>query len=439
MCQPTFGDVRRPSLWTFGTRAKCADVRPQTAAVYPGRVSRANQGRRESRFVNSNAREFDLVLFGSTGFTGGLVAKHVAARARPDLRIALAGRRADVLEKVRAALMAAHPDRAPIGIVTADVSDSASLERMTARTRALLSTVGPFGDYGAPLVAACVAQGTDYLDSTGEHAFVREMIARHGETARHRGVRLIFACAFESVPTDLGVFFTVQQLPSDKPIDIVGHMAFRGVFSGGTERSAIKDFATERPRPEEYTVERDGRRCKLHKGRIHRSHIARAWVTPYDSLDPHHVLRSAAALDRYGPRFSYTHLLIYPNFAAMLVLLGVLVTTVLLARVGPMRALLLKLVKAPGQGPTAAQMASGWFRLRMDAQCDGQHVATEVSGGDPGYGATSMMLGQSALCLLEDAELLPKCSGAVTPAQAFGDRLIARLQANGMQFRVLSA
>src|SRR5688572_16346028 len=209
--------------------------------------------------------------------------------------------------------MAAHPERAPIGVIAADVGDSASLAGMAARTRALLSTAGPFVDYGEPVVKACVEQGTDYLDSTGEHAFVRSMMERYGEAARQRGVRLIFACAFESVPTDLGVFYTVRQLPEGKPIEITGHMMFRGVFSGGTERSTIEDLASERPPAEEFSYTQGERRGAIRPGRIHKARAVDAWVTPYNSIDPHHVLRSAAALERYGPQFTYTHLLMYPS------------------------------------------------------------------------------------------------------------------------------
>jgi saccharopine dehydrogenase (NAD+, L-glutamate forming) len=387
--------------------------------------------------LNSNAREFDLVIFGATGFTGGLVAKHVAAHARPELRVALAGRRADALNALRDRLIAAHPGRANIGVVVADVSEPASLERMAGCTRLVLSTVGPFVDYGEPVVSACVARGADYMDSTGEHAFVRDMIRRHGEAAHRHGVRLLFSCAFESIPTDLGVYYTLQQLPEGKPVDIVGHMAFRGVFSGGTERSAIKDIVAGRPGSDEYAWQHAGRSAKLQLGRVHKAPAVGAWVTPFDAIDPHIVLRSAAALERYGPRFTYTHLLVYPNLPALLGLSAGLGAAAFLARAAPLRKLMLKLAKQPGQGPTEAQMAAGWFRVRFDAQCEGERWTTEVSGGDPGYGATSMMLGQSALCLLEDGEALPGCSGVVTPAQVFGDRLIPRLQAHGMQFRVL--
>jgi short subunit dehydrogenase-like uncharacterized protein len=394
----------------------------------------------KSRSVNSDAREFDLVLFGATGFTGRLVAAHVAAHARPDLRIALAGRRSDVLTALRDRLLVAQPARAAIGVLIADVSDPEALNRMAASSRAVLSTVGPFVDYGEPLVRACIAQGTDYLDSTGERPFVLSMIARHDEAARHRGVRLIFSCGFDCVPADLGVYYTLRQLPAGQPIAIASYLSFRGSFSGGTERSAIKELASQRPNADVYAYQQVGRSGTVIEARVHRASAVNAWVSSYfDAVDSNIVLRSAAALEAYGPRFTYTPHLMYRNLFFLLFLMSVGKSVARLARCSPVRALLLKLVKSSGQGPTQQQMDAGWFRVRFDAQAGDRRVMTEVAGGDPGYGATSMMLGQCALCLLEDRAALPVCSGVVTPAQAFGERLIERLQAHGMHFRVVTS
>lgn len=387
--------------------------------------------------MKSETREFDLVLFGASGFTGGLVAQHVAAHAGPGLRIALAGRRAATLNALRERLVAEHPTRSHIGVIVADVSDPASLARMAASTRAVLSTVGPFVDYGEPLIKACVEQGTDYLDSTGERPFVLSMIERYDAAARARGVRLIFACGFDSIPADLGVYFTVKQLPPGGPVTIASYLSFRGVFSGGTERSALKELAAQRPAADAYAYA-DAERCgRVIKGRVHRARSI-GWVTPFfDAVDSNIILRSAQALDHYGPRFTYTPWVVYPNLLVMLLLMLVSSIAGALARSALVRTLMMKLMKPSGQGPTPEQMAKGWFRVRFEAESGKTRVSTQVSGGDPGYGATSVMLGQSALCLLEDREHLPQCNGVVTTAAAFGDRLLERLKAHGLQFQVL--
>jgi short subunit dehydrogenase-like uncharacterized protein len=389
--------------------------------------------------VASEAREFDLVLFGASGFTGGLVAQHVAAHARTDIRFALAGRRTEALDALRERLLNEHPER-EIGVIAADVSDPDSLTRMAARARVVLSTVGPFSDYGEPLVRACVEQGTEYLDSTGERPFVLDMIARYDELARRRGVRLIFACGFDSIPADLGVYFAVQQLPAAEPLTIDSYLSFRGVFSGGTERSAIMEMSAARPGPDAYTYSEAGRSGQVQKGRAHRAQSVDAWVASFiDAVDSNIVLRSAKTLERYGPRFTYTPWVVHSDPVVMLSLMGIGATAGFAAKVAPLRGLMLKLVKPSGRGPTPEQMAKGWFRMRIDGRSDTTQVtvSTEVSGPDPGYGATSVMLGQSALCLAEDRDMLPARSGVVTTAAAFGDQLIARLQAHGLTFRVL--
>ena len=382
-------------------------------------------------------RPFDLVLFGASGFTGGLVAQHVAAHARRDTRFALAGRRPEVLHALRERLLAAHPNR-EIGVIVADVSDPTSLTRMAASTRAVLSTVGPFSDYGEPLVRACVEQGTEYLDSTGERPFVLEMIDRYDELARARGVRLIFACGFDSIPADLGVYFTVQQLSAAEPIAVDSYLSFRGVFSGGTERSAIMEMSAARPGKDAYAYAEAGRSGRVLEGRAHRAKSVSAWVTSFiDAVDSNIVLRSAQVLEGYGPRFTYTPWVVHSSLPVMLALMAVGKTAGAAAKIAPLRALLLKLVKASGQGPTPEQMAKGWFRVRFEGRSDSQRVTTEVAGPDPGYGATSVMLGQSALCLLEDGDILPPLAGVVTTAAALGDALIQRLQAHGLTFQIL--
>lgn len=394
----------------------------------------------------SEQREFDLVLFGATGFTGRMVARYLAEHAPAHLRWALAGRSRDKLEAVRSELRAGSgaggagavaadvPD-----LVIADVSDPASLAALAARTRVVLTTVGPFIDYGEPLVAACVSAGTDYIDSTGEIEFHRQMVERYDAAAVERGVRLICACGFDSIPTDLGVYYTVRQLPSDKPIAIEGYMAFQGVFSGGTQASAIKSLAGRLPEPDDYVLERDGRTARILKARFGRESSLSAWVTPFETVDPPIVLRSAAALRSYGPAFTYTHHMVHPSFMAAFIVVFVIGLTALMARVAPLKRMLLKGIKPSGEGPTQAEMDAGWFRLRLKAECDGQQLTTQVSGRDPGYRETSMMLAQSALCLIEDRASLPDCAGLVSPAEALGDALLARLQASGMRFETLSS
>jgi short subunit dehydrogenase-like uncharacterized protein len=384
------------------------------------------------------SREFDIIVFGATGFTGGLTAEYLAAHAPPELRWAIAGRSQQKLDALKARLSAQHDRCRALGTVVASVDDDASLQAMAARTRVLLTTVGPFIDYGEAVVRACVEQKTDYIDSTGEPNFVQGLLARYGESARQANVRIVSSCGFDSIPADLGALFTVQQLPADRPIALSCYVRMQGVFSGGTERSAIKSLAPSSEAPAPSVLELPGgRRARLVTPKTRHDAALGGWTSPLPTIDASIVLRSAASLPQYGPDFSYAHHVVHASFLHMFVAFWVFGGLALLARFAPMRALLLKLVKQSGQGPTEEQRSRGWFKHRFIAECDGKTVQTEVSGGDPGYGETSKMLAESAMCLALDGAALPARAGVLTTAEAMGDVLIARLQRAGLSFQVM--
>jgi short subunit dehydrogenase-like uncharacterized protein len=387
-------------------------------------------------------RPYDLVLFGATGFTGGLTAEYLARHAPAGLRWALAGRNPAKLAAVRDRLADIDAAMADLPLLTADATDAASLRAVAESARVVASTVGPYVHHGEPLVAACAAAGTDYLDITGEPEFVDLMYVRHHAEAVRTGARLVHACGFDSIPHDLGAWYTVKQLPSDTPITVDGFVRAGGRFSAGTYHSALTAFsrtgemsraAKERkavePRPE-------GRRVRAVPGRVGRSKEIGMWAVPLPTIDPQVVRRSAAARPEYGPDFRYRH------FAAVKRLPTVLVSGVGFAgliglvKLPPTRRWLLGRL-ASGQGPTAEQRAKSWFRVRFLGSGGGRRVLTEVSGGDPGYDETAKMLAESALCLACDD--LPATAGQVTPVTAMGDALLDRLVKAGITFRVLDA
>lgn len=390
--------------------------------------------------VQEEARQYDLVLFGATGFTGGLTARYLATHAPETLRWALVGRNPTKLEAVRQRLAAVAPEAPVPDLLEADAADGAALARVAGSTRIVVTTVGPYALYGGPLVAACAAAGTDYLDLTGEPEFVdRVWIENHAEAER-TGARIIHCCGFDSIPHDLGAYFTVQQLPEGVPLTVNGYVRMGGTFSGGTFHSAINAFARGRqtmaaakerrraePRPQ-------GRQIHSAPARIRHQESLGGWTAPLPTIDGGIVRRSAAALDRYGPDFTYGHNFIARNPATIAALAGGTGIVALLAPLPPTRKLLLK-IKSPGEGPDEAERERSWFRVRFVGEGGGKRVVTEVSGGDPGYGETSKMLAESALCLAFGD--LPQCAGQVTTAQAMGDVLLTRLQKAGIAFRVL--
>ena len=385
-----------------------------------------------------SVRAYEVVVFGATGFTGNKTAEYLARHAPKTLAWAIAGRSAQKLAEVKARLVSIDPVWEKVGVLQASVDDAASLSAMAAQTRVVLTTVGPFIDYGEPLVKACIAEGTDYVDSTGEPFFVQMLQARYADAAARANVRLVPSCGFDSIPADLGVLFTVQQFPPGAKVSISGYIKLKATFSGGTEQSAIKSFvppkdAVTPPPP----VASNGRRVRLVTSKVKRLPELGGWSAPLPTIDGPVVLRSAASLDRYGPDFSYSHNVIHVSALALLVAGLVFGSLAVLVQVSFIRNLLLKLVKKSGEGPSDEQMEKSWFSLSFIAESDGKTIRTEVRGGDPGYGETSKMLAESAMCLALDSWRLPERAGLLTPAEAMGDVLIARLKGAGLQFNVL--
>ncbi len=304
----------------------------------------------------------------------------------------------------------------------------------------MISTVGPYVRYGEPLVAACAEAGTDYVDLTGEPEFVDLMYLRHHATAVRTGARLVHACGFDSIPHDLGALFTVEQLPADRPIRLRGYLSAGGRPSGGTFDTVVTAMSRVRQTNAAHTQRRraeprpDGRRVRAVAGRPGHDSAAGAWVLPLPTIDPQIVVRSAAELARYGPDFSYSHYLAVGNPLVAAGITAGLAGMFTLAQLPPTRKALLKL-RPSGAGPDAAQRAKSWFKVRFVGDAGDRRVITEVAGGDPGYGETSKMLAESALCLAHDA--LPETAGQVTTAVAMGDVLRGRLERAGITFRVL--
>jgi len=385
-------------------------------------------------------RQYDLALFGATGFTGGLTAEYLAANAPDGLRWALVGRNRAKLEAVRSRLAAASPAAPEPDLLEADAADAGALAKVAESARVVITTVGPYALYGGPLVAACAAAGTDYVDLTGEPEFADRMWVEHHAEAERTGARLIHCCGFDSIPHDLGAYFTVKQLPEGVPLTVNGYVRSGASFSGGTYHSAINGFARARqtlgvakerrrgePRP-------PGREIHSSSPGIRHDSALGGWVVPLPTIDGAIVRRSAAALERYGPNFTYGHHMVAKRLATIAALGAGVGAVALLAPLPPTRKLLLK-IKSPGEGPDEAERAKSWFKVKFVGEGGGRRVVTEVSGGDPGYGETSKMLAESALCLAFDD--LPETSGQVTTAAAMGDALLARLQRAGISFRVL--
>ncbi|MGY2129521.1 saccharopine dehydrogenase family protein [Blastococcus sp. SYSU DS0617] len=406
--------------------------------------------------MTDSARDSDLVVFGATGFVGKLLAAYLAEHAPAGLRIALAGRSRARLEEARAALPAAA---AAWPLIEADASDPASMAALARGTRVVVTTVGPYARYGMPLVEACAAAGTHYADLTGEVLFVRDAIDRVDEVARGTGARIVHACGYDSIPSDLSAFLLAERARADgagglRDVQLVATL--RGGFSGGTIDSmraqveALKeDPSRRRVVSDPYALSPDRAaepktRQPRDAGMPERSSDGR-WTAAFvmASFNTRIVRRSNALQDwAYGREFSYGEAMgagSGPRGAvtAAIVTAG-LVGAVSAMSFGPTRGLLDRVLPAPGTGPSEEVRQKGWFRMDVEATTESgrRYTAVAAGKGDPGYAATAVMLGESALALALDEDRLPDRAGSLTPATAFGDVLVERLRAAGHTYEV---
>ncbi|HEY0530004.1 MAG TPA: saccharopine dehydrogenase NADP-binding domain-containing protein [Actinoplanes sp.] len=398
-------------------------------------------------------REHDIVVYGATGFAGTLVARHLAAHAPAGARLALAGRSETKLTRVRAELDVDWP------IVVADASDETALARLAASARVVVTTVGPYEKYGRQLVAACAAAGTDYADLTGEVLFVRDSIDANHDLARRTGARIVHACGFDSVPSDIGVHVLNRQVEADQAGDLTDTTlvvtSLRGAMSGGTidtvrnqmqtmkkdrsrARIAASPYSLSPDRAAEPDLGRQSDMVTLPGAAVDPS--LRGTLAPFfmASFNTRVVRRSNALRDwSYGRTFRYREVMsvgaspLSPVIAAV-TKFGIGAAMVGLAVTPP--AILDRVLPSPGTGPSEHTRKSGHFTVDVFTRTTtGARYRSRVRAqGDPGYAATAVMLGESALALAFSRDELPPSEGGVlTPATALGDVLVDRLRAAG--------
>ena len=403
-------------------------------------------------------RDLDVVVFGATGFVGRLVAGYLAEHAPPEARIGLAGRSLERLSAVRDAL---GPVAAGWPLLVADTGDAGSIEAMVTATRVVATTVGPYARYGIGLVEACARAGTDYADLTGEVLFVRECLDRYGELAAASGARIVHSCGFDSIPSDLGVLLLAEHARADHagPLEDTTLVvtAMKGGFSGGTidsMRAQAEAVATDRTLrkvlADPYSLSPD-RAAEPDLGRqsdmvgVRRDRDLGVWLGPFVMASYNtRVVRLSNAIQgwAYGPRFRYQEYMSFgagPTGPVAAAATGAgIAGAVAGMSLRPTRAVLGRFLPAPGEGPSEEARRRGRFRMEIRARTStgARYICVVAAQGDPGYQATSVMLGEAALCLALDHDRLPDRSGVLTPATAMGDVLVDRLRAAGLTFTV---
>lgn len=400
-------------------------------------------------------RPHDVVLYGASGFVGRQTVAYFARHAR-GLRWALAGRSADKLQAVRQACGAAEA-----GVIVADAADTKALDRLAASSAVVLSTAGPFALYGSELVAACVRQGTHYVDITGETPWVRQMIDRHHAEAARRGVRIVPGCGFDSVPSDLGTWLVAQALwrqHGERCSSVKACFSIRGGLNGGTLASLMHamDAGQKQLLEDPFLLNPPGSApadVAAHADPVSpvRDDDFDAWLGPFfmGPVNTRVVRRSAALAwgEPYAPDFRYQEYLRFGRGAtAALVAAGASIAMVSgqgAMAFKPARRLAAKLAPSPGEGPSEKAMDAG--RFRCDLVATGER-GTVVHGrmadrGDPGNRATTKFVCESALALALEFKALPggaRLGGVLTPAIALGEVLARRLRAAGMKVEPLA-
>ncbi len=395
----------------------------------------------------------DVVVFGATGFAGQLVAGYLAGHAPGGVRIGLAGRSAQRLADVRARLGAAA---SAWPLLVADSADPVSLAALARASRVVVSTVGPYRAHGLALVEACAAAGADYADLAGEVLFIRDSIDRCHDVAVGAGARIVHCCGFDSIPSDLGVLLLHHAARADDAGDLQDTTlvvtALKGGVSGGTLASMMGQQDEVRASAERRRVVQDpyalspDRAAEPDLGGerdldwVRYDGDLRLWVGPFVMAGINtRVVRRSNALQgwAYGRRFRYREVTGFGASPAAPIL-GAAVSAALKATEAglafrPSRAALGKLLPAPGQGPGERTRRTGFFRMQIHARTSAgvRYLGTVEAQGDPGYAATSVMLGESALCLALDRDLLPDRAGVLTPATAMGAALRGPAQIGG--------
>ena len=428
-------------------------------------IAKSTNSSGDNKKINSEKRAYAVVLYGATSFVGQITAHYLANflsankdKSGSEINWAIAGRDQKKLNELQSKLTS------KVDIIIANSDDAASLDAMTEQTQVIISTVGPYLKYGEPLIKSCVDNGTDYVDLTGEAIFIKDMMDKYQEAAKQSGARIVNSCGFDSIPSDLGVYFTQKQAEAkfDSACDVI-HMrvkAAKGGLSGGTIASMatiFEEVGQDKSRRKQvanpYLLNDDKdapnvRQSNVSKPEYDSEH--KRWLAPFvmASINTRIVHRSNQLLGyEYGREFKYDEAMWMKDgikgkltsYALSAGLLG-FATAMMIT---PSRELLSKhVLPKSGSGPSKEEQENGYFDIRLFGQtANKDSITTKVTGDkDPGYGSTSRMLSQAALCLAQDISKEEVKGGFWTPASAMGDKLLARLEKHaGLSFDVIDS
>ena len=390
-------------------------------------------------------KKYEIIVYGATGFTGQICCKYLRDNYT-DLVWAMAGRNGDKLEEIKSNL------NLDCDVIVADGADIEALRSLTSQTKVVLSTAGPFARYGSLLVQACVERETHYTDITGDNHWVRGLIDKHHSEAASKGVRIIPSCGYDSIPSDLGAFFTISQF--NKPVSRVDvyHEAQGGASGGTTETIFTMDGLSKEMRdpfvlnPQE-TVSEEQRQKSKDGFVVEQVDGIEGWsgIGMMAVANTRVVRRSAALMEQnqksYGNNFTFgEHGLFSTKRMARLASYGSILAFLVIGT--PLKYLVRPFLLKPGQGPSQETQDKGWFRATFVAHSEDNErkICSMYGSGDPGYKSTAKMVCESAIALARSNDLPGgrEYGGVLTSAVGLGNVLIDRLKAAEIEFKVIS-
>ncbi|WP_367104973.1 trans-acting enoyl reductase family protein [uncultured Psychrobacter sp.] len=429
---------------------------------------------------NNQDRSYAVVLYGATSFVGQITAHYLSQFLSRDnqqngtdqnktVTWAIAGRDQDKLDKLQRELSDTQKkdsadNKAKVDIIVANSNDPASLDEMTKQAQVIISTVGPYLKYGEPLIKSCAENGTDYVDLTGEAIFIKDMLDKYQDTAKNSGARIVNSCGFDSIPSDLGVYFTQQQAEDqfDEACEVINMRvkAAKGGLSGGTIASMAtifeevgQDKARRKQLANPYLLNDDDDAPSVRQDNVSKPEYDdehKRWLAPFvmASINTRVVHRSNQLLGyEYGRNFKYDEAMwMKDGLKGQLMSFGMSAGLLGFATAMTFKTsrefLSEHVLTKAGEGPSKSEQENGYFDIRFFGKTpNGDTINTKVKGDkDPGYGSTSRMLAQSALCLAQDITKEDVEGGFWTPASAMGEHLLQRLETHsGLSFEVVSA
>ena len=363
-------------------------------------------------------KKYDIIIYGATGFTGKLICDYIYNHKESKLiNWAISGRNQDKLSILA--------QKYKVDSFIANSFDKSSLDMITEKAKLIISVVGPYSIYGKELIESCVNNSCHYLDLTGEPDFVDFVERNFSEKAEKNNVILMNCCGFESIPPDIGTYYTIKKL-KNKNAKVRTFLKTKGKISGGTWASFLNSFSSKKP------IIKKSNRGKKNKKIFYVKELKK-WALIFPVIDKHIVKKSANRLD-YGKDFSFNEYILFNSLFKIITLIISIGFLGFLARFNFFRNWLISFIPS-GKGPNKEERSKHWFELKIFAHTKSEQIITTVSGGDPGYGETSKFISEMALCIVLDDNRLNVKKGVITPAQCAGELIIERLINVNIKFK----